>query len=484
MACPSTPVSNPKLLIQSDEVVQLLKLDRVSADLFSGNSPGGHEPLALYATRYSGHQFGHWAGQLGDGRVLFLGDRLGSDGLKYEVQLKGAGMTPFSRRGDGRAVLRSSLREFLCSEAMHALGIPTTRALCVTLTGESVIRDLFYDGNPKPEPGAITTRVAPSFLRFGHFQMLAADRNPELMNQLVEFCRSEYFPQCPDRAAWFTEICERTARLMVEWQRVGFLHGVMNTDNMSVLGLTIDYGPYGWLEIYDPDFTPNTTDSESKRYRFSYQPGIALWNLQRFAEALSILTPKDSEWLKAGLTRFTEVYREGWFLMMSRKLGIAGSDRAVLEPWMDRLDGLLQSAEIDFPMFYRELTAIRNPHFDGHWKAVLERSHYENASKENSVSDEWEPWVQEYLQFAKADSRHWAQVEAEMNAANPYFVLRNFLVQEALDALEQGNSQVLEALWKALQTPYEVNAWTSPQYRKLPDWARSRPGCSALSCSS
>ncbi|MBG3852707.1 YdiU family protein, partial [Xanthomonas hortorum pv. carotae] len=226
-----------------------------------------------WAVNYGGHQFGHWAGQLGDGRAISLGEAIGVDGGRYELQLKGAGPTPYSRGADGRAVLRSSIREFLCSEAMHHLGVPTTRALSLVTTGDAVVRDMFYDGRPQREPGAIVCRVAPSFIRFGNFELPSARGDSALLRQWADFTIARDFPELKGAgenlyAAWFAQVCERTAVMVAHWMRVGFVHGVMNTDNMSILGLTIDYGPYGWVDDYDPDWTPNTTDAQGRRYRF------------------------------------------------------------------------------------------------------------------------------------------------------------------------------------------------------------------------
>src|SRR4051812_31136237 len=247
-----TPVAAPRLLAWSDDLGEYLGMARPeSADVLAGNRvlPG----MQPYAARYGGHQFGHWAGQLGDGRAITLGEIIATDGRRQELQLKGAGKTPYSRTADGRAVLRSSLREFLCSEAMHYLGVPTTRALSLVGTGEMVIRDMFYDGNPEPEPGAVVCRVSPTFVRFGNFQILAAMGEIEELRQLADYIVTTHYPEfgAPSSETyvrWFEEIARRTAVMVAHWMRVGFVHGVMNTDNMSILGLTIDYGPYGWLE--------------------------------------------------------------------------------------------------------------------------------------------------------------------------------------------------------------------------------------------
>jgi len=289
------PVSAPRLVAWSPEVARSLALSEAACasdtflQVFAGNALlAGMEP---YAACYGGHQFGTWAGQLGDGRAISLGEVVNAAGQRWELQLKGAGATPYSRSADGRAVLRSSIREFLCSEAMAHLGVPTTRALSLVATGDPVVRDMFYDGHPRTEPGAIVCRVAPSFLRFGNFELFAARGEVALLTRLADYTLRHHFPELgapspATYAAWLTEICRRTAVLMAHWMRVGFVHGVMNTDNMSILGLTIDYGPFGFLDNYDPDFTPNTTDAGERRYRFTNQPRVAKWNLIKLAEAL------------------------------------------------------------------------------------------------------------------------------------------------------------------------------------------------------
>ncbi|NRA34917.1 MAG: YdiU family protein, partial [Polyangiaceae bacterium] len=272
-----TPVAAPKVIAHSQEVAD--QLGYSSDDLESARMSavlGGcalQEGMTSFAAAYGGHQFGNWAGQLGDGRAISLGERQGPDGNWLEMQLKGAGPTPYSRTADGRAVMRSSVREFLCSEAMFHLGVPTTRALSLVSTGDAVVRDVLYDGNAKPEPGAIVCRVAPSFLRFGNFELFASRGDETTLRQLTNYTLRHFFPQLltpemiagtiepgkDEIAAMFSEVCLSTAIMVNHWMRVGFVHGVMNTDNMSILGLTIDYGPYGWLEDFDPTWTPNTT---------------------------------------------------------------------------------------------------------------------------------------------------------------------------------------------------------------------------------
>ena len=233
----------------------------------------------------------HWAGQLGDGRAITLGEIIATDGTRQELQLKGAGRTPYSRTADGRAVLRSSLREFVCSEAMHFLGVPTTRALSLVGTGEQVIRDMFYDGHPEPEPGAVVCRVAPSFVRFGNFQIHAANDEHGRASAPGRLRHPEVFPGTVERLLVFRKSAAAPALLIADWMRLGFVHGVMNTDNMSILGLTIDYGPYGWLEGYDPQWTPNTTDAQTRRYCYGNQPQIAQWNLARLGRGAAAADP-------------------------------------------------------------------------------------------------------------------------------------------------------------------------------------------------
>ncbi|MBS1958757.1 MAG: YdiU family protein [Bdellovibrionales bacterium] len=487
----ATHVKNPEMLIWSEEAAALIGLDKpkdphgIEAQIFAGNQlVDGMQP---YATRYGGHQFGTWAGQLGDGRALILGESINGRHERLEVQLKGAGQTPYSRRGDGRAVLRSSLREFLCSEAMFHLGVPTTRALCCVLTGDKVERDMFYDGHPRLEPGAITTRVATTFLRFGHFQVLAADRNVEQLKQLVTYTINTYYPELMgDRVKWFKELCRRTAALVVEWMRVGFVHGVMNTDNLSVLGLTIDYGPYGLMDIYDPDWTPNTTDEQNRRYRFGQQAAVALWNLQRMADALALLTVDQGEnhtqWLREGLEYYADVYNAGYVEMMARKIGLPTASVDLLT----KLDNGMRAAEIDMTMFFRQMAEVRESEPTMTTKqalGVLALAFYKWPQPANNT-DPLELWLKDYLEECKRDTRPVTEIVKDMNAVNPYFILRNYLVQEALDGLEKGDRKRLDQIWRALRTPYEINSDTRALYKKMPDWARTRAGCSALSCSS
>jgi len=463
-----TPVAAPKLLAWSAALAADLGLARPSCaavEALAGNRvfPG----MAPYAARYGGHQFGVWARQLGDGRAITLGELAARDGSRQELQLKGAGLTPYSRTADGRAVLRSSLREYLCSEAMHALGVPTTRALSLVGTGEQVIRDMFYDGNPEPEPGAVVCRVAPSFLRFGNFEIHAAHGEEELLKRLLDYVIRHFYPGLSYRD-WYHEVCRRTARLMSDWMRLGFVHGVMNTDNMSVLGLTIDYGPYGWLEGYDPAWTPNTTDNETRRYCYGNQPQIGLWNLARLAEALLPLMPKED--LEAGLALYGNVYQESFGRALAQKLGLPALDREGDEELLTELFQALNAVETDFTLFFRGLSAVREDAL----VAPLARAFY--AEPPAGHVARLEAWLRRWLARSPDRSR--------MNAVNPKYVPRNYLAQQAIDAMAGGDASVLERLMTVLERPYDEQPEHDALAERRPEWARHKAGCSALSCSS
>ena len=468
-----TPVSAPKLLAWSDALGEELGLARPSpaaVEALAGNRVfPGMEP---YAARYGGHQFGVWAHQLGDGRAITLGELLARDGSRQELQLKGAGPTPYSRTADGRAVLRSSLREFLCSEAMHFLGVPTTRALSLVGTGEQVIRDMFYDGNPEPEPGAVVCRVATSFLRFGNFEIHASLGEEELLKRLLSFVIRHYYPGLSYKE-WYHEVCRRTARLMSDWMRLGFVHGVMNTDNMSVLGLTIDYGPYGWLEGYDPTWTPNTTDAETRRYCYANQPQIGLWNLARFAEALLPLIAKED--LEAGLEVYGNVYQESFSRALAQKLGLTAFDQEGDEALLTELFQVLNGVETDFTLFFRGLAAVREEAL----VAPLLPAFY--AEPDAAHVARLEGWLRAWLARAAAPAEERAR---RMNTVNPKYVPRNYLAQQAIDAMTAGDPSVLERLMQVLERPYDEQPGNAEFAARRPEWARSKPGCSALSCSS
>ncbi len=497
-----TPVVDPTVIAYSNDVATLLGLtaewmeSRKSAAVLGGNTllPG----MKPYAACYGGHQFGNWAGQLGDGRAINLGETVSPSGERWVLQLKGAGRTPYSRSGDGLAVLRSSVREFLCSEAMHYLGVPTTRALSLVLTGEQVTRDMFYDGRPRKEPGAIVCRVAPTFTRFGNFEILAERQEIENLRKLVDFTISTDFPHLDLNAPdvyrdWFSEVCVRTAEMIVHWMRVGFVHGVMNTDNMSILGQTIDYGPYGWLEGYEPNWTPNTTDAAHHRYAFGNQPQIAHWNLLQLANALWPLF-EDEAPLQEGLNCYVDVFKSTYHAMMASKLGLRSFDETQDGQLLEALDVVLQSTETDMTLFYRQLSTIQLDGIDNDnvqsmvsrdWVfGLLSEAYYAPTEVDPKLLDQTTSWLQRYVRRLIQDRRSDTERTGSMNAVNPIYVLRNYLAQQAIDLAEKGDYSEISRLLQLLKSPYQIQPGMSAYALKRPEWARHKAGCSMLSCSS
>jgi uncharacterized protein YdiU (UPF0061 family) len=481
------PVCAPRVLACSAEAAALLDLTAADvatpefAQVFGGNAL--LEGMQPYAANYGGHQFGSWAGQLGDGRAVTLGEVVNRAGERWELQLKGSGPTPYSRGADGRAVLRSSIREFLCSEAMHHLGVPTTRALCLVGTGEQVVRDMFYDGHPAPEPGAIVCRLAPSFMRFGSFELPASRGDVALLRQLVDFTIRRDHPELEGHgealyAEWFARVCERTAQMVAQWMRVGFVHGVMNTDNMSTLGLTMDYGPYGWVDDYDPDWTPNTTDAMHRRYRYGQQRDVAWWNLGCLAGALSPLFSTTAP-LEAGLDRYAPAYAAAERGHVAAKLGLAecrDGDVALMQD----LHSLMHSAEIDMTLWFRALAEVDR---EAPSLAPLEDTFYD-AAKRRSAEPALNDWLVRYAARLATDPQSDAQRQARMNAANPRYVLRNYLAQQAIDRATAGDLGGVHELLEVMRHPYDNQPGREALAGKRPDWARHRAGCSMLSCSS
>lgn len=480
----------PRLLAASSDVAAALGWlsedvgSAMFAEVFAGNRrlPG----MQPWASNYGGHQFGAWAGQLGDGRAISLGEVIGVDGSRHELQLKGAGLTPYSRRGDGRAVLRSSLREFVCSEAMHALGVPTTRALSLVATGEGVLRDMLYNGRAAHEPGAIVCRVAPSFLRFGHFELPSARGDFELLRQLWDFMVERDFAELadqPDRdIAVFHAICERTALMIAHWMRVGFVHGVMNTDNFSVLGLTLDYGPFGWMEDYNPEWTPNTTDARERRYRFGQQPNVAHWNLSCLAGALSPII-EDHDGLRDGLRRYVRCFNREHTRMNQAKLGLL-SWRSEDADLLQRLYRQLHASRLDFTLFFRQLMHIdvRDPQVGGLLSASYDAAEFE---REATALREWlQAWAARVRADAADEATALHASQQAMRLANPCYLPRNWLLQQAIAAAEQGELEPLHRLLRILQQPYDEQHDANDFAQRRPDWANDLPGCTVLSCSS
>ena len=490
------PTQQPSLVAYSSEMCEALDLEPgvcgsdEFVQVFSGNRV--LEPMEPFAMCYGGHQFGNWAGQLGDGRAINLGEMVNQLDERWMLQLKGAGPTPYSRTADGLAVLRSSVREFLCSEAMHHLGVPTTRALSLTLTGDEVVRDMFYDGNPQSEKGAVVCRVAPSFTRFGNFEIFTSRGDLQVLQQLVNYTIRTDFPHLGDPSTdiyleWFDEICRRTADMIVHWMRVGFVHGVMNTDNMSIIGLTIDYGPYGWLEDYDPQWTPNTTDAGGRRYRFGQQPQIALWNLGQLARALAPLI-KEVEPLQKSLDDYATRYNDRYNEMMAAKLGFQRYDGQTDEKLIEDLQAVLQLVETDMTIFFRCLsdldTSSLSTAADDALVAPLHEAYYQpdqlNGDHTASIGD----WMRRYLARVEQDEESETTRRARMNGVNPKYVLRNYLAQLAIDKADDGDFSMVSELLEVLRHPYQEQPDKEEYAAKRPEWARHRPGCSMLSCSS
>jgi serine/tyrosine/threonine adenylyltransferase len=493
-----TSVAAPQLVAYSREVANLLDLsDETCASshftkVFAGNRL--LKTMDPFAMCYGGHQFGHWAGQLGDGRAINLGEIINQRSERLVLQLKGAGPTPYRRSADGLAVLRSSIREFLCSEAMVHLGVPTTRALSLILTGERVERDMFYDGHPKLEPGAVVCRVAPSFIRFGSFEIFAARGETAVLKELVDYTLRTDFPHLgpptPEKyPLWFEKVCRATADLMVHWMRVGFVHGVMNTDNMSILGLTIDYGPYGWLEDYDPNWTPNTTDAMGRRYSFGNQPQIALWNLVQLANAIYPLIGK-IEPLDQALESFQQRYQKRWQNMMAQKLGLNSFEHGTDEILINDLLSVLSLVETDMTIFFRRLAMLDvgadklNEISDDALMGPLESAYYLPEQLTPEKKTRIGNWLRSYIHRLSRDATPVKTRRNNMNAVNPKYVLRNYLAQVAIDKAEEGDFSMIDQLLDLLRHPYDEQPDREKFAQKRPEWARHRPGSSMLSCSS
>lgn len=427
----------------------------VGADLPYGMTP--------FAMRYGGHQFGQWAGQLGDGRAINLG-RFNGGAVSQWFQLKGAGLTAYSRTADGMAVLRSSIREYICSEAMHGLGVPTTRAISLAVTGDRVIRDKFYNGNALPEPGAVVCRVSPSFLRFGSIEIFVAFGEPEQARELLDYLIQYHYPSLTQAASpateLFEQLCAGTAYLVAKWQSLGFVHGVMNTDNMSLIGETIDYGPFGWIDWPDDDFTPNTSD-RAGRYAYGQQAAVARWNLMCLASALVHLGG-DRDRLIAALEGFEGQFQAAYEQEMSRKLGLAVANSSQVSAF----DALCREHKLDWTRTLA-LLEYRTDHEDLS-SQIASCSYASTPSTEAAIAAFVDQW--------RAASPSFEQ------ATNPVFIPRNYVIQQAIDPAEQGDYAVLRELAEAVVAPTAISL-DHP-------WAAIVPKddnavrCNQLSCSS
>lgn len=458
-----TPLTGGRLLYHNAPLAASMGLDEA---LFTGDGHDvwhgaallpGMQPLAQV---YSGHQFGVWAGQLGDGRGILLGEQRLEDGSKLDWHLKGAGLTPYSRMGDGRAVIRSSVREFLASEALHHLGIPTTRALTLSIGDEPVYRET-------PERGAMLMRISPSHLRFGHFEHFFYSQQQDKVQQLADYAIRHHWPHLTEDAEryqlWFTDVVLRTARLIALWQSVGFAHGVMNTDNMSILGLTIDYGPFGFLDDYQPDYICNHSDYQG-RYSFENQPMIGLWNLNRLAHALSGLMT--TEQLKQALSVYEPELMRVWGERMRAKLGLLTAESGDNEILTELLAQMTKEHS-DYTLTFRLL------------------SETQQAESRSPLRDEFidreafDGWYQRYRARLLQEEVPDASRQAVMKSANPAVVLRNYLAQQAIDEAERGEQGALARLHQALQQPFSDQ--TAAEYRQRPpDWGKTLE----VSCSS
>lgn len=477
----------PKIIHTSQEMASNLGIteEETQSDFFkkivSGNEV--YPSSKPFAMCYGGHQFGNWAGQLGDGRAINLFE-IEHQNKNWKVQLKGAGETPYSRTADGLAVLRSSIREYLCAEAMFHLGVPTTRSLSLSLTGDQVLRDILYDGNPAYEKGAIVSRISPSFLRFGNYEIFSARKDVKNLKILVDYTIKHHFshlgnPSKETYINFFKEVSERTLDMIIHWQRIGFVHGVMNTDNMSILGLTIDFGPYGWLEAFDFDWTPNTTDKQNKRYRYGNQPNIGLWNLYQLANALYPII-EEVDPLNAILNKYKVNFEDKSFKMMKSKLGLSSEEDNDLE-LIQNLEDSLQLVETDMTIFFRLLSNFTN---EASGVEILQKAVYnfENISEE--VILKWKTWFLNYKNRLQFESETAFNRKKKMDKLNPKYVLRNYMAQLAIDEADNGNYNLINELFILLKKPYSEQPENEKWFSKRPEWAKNKVGCSMLSCSS
>ena len=459
------PIDAPRLVVASAQAMALLDLDPaqaeepVFAELFGGHKLWSEaEPRAMV---YSGHQFGGYSPRLGDGRGLLLGEVRNAAGEHWDLHLKGAGQTPYSRSGDGRAVLRSSIREFLASEYLHALGIPSSRALCVVGSSTPVWRE-------RQESAAMVLRLAPSHIRFGHFEYFYYSKQPEQLKQLVEHVLACHFPECREQEqpylALFRTVVERNAELIAHWQAYGFCHGVMNSDNMSILGITFDFGPYAFLDDFDAQHICNHSD-DSGRYSFSNQVPIAHWNLSALAQALTPFIEVDA--LRETLGLFLPLYQAHYLDLMRRRLGLTRADEHD-QTLIERLLQLMQGSAVDYHLFFRHLGELAPA------QAV--------ASLRDDFVDlaGFDQWASDYCARAAEGDDDQDARRTRMHAVNPLYVLRNYLAQQAIEAAEQGDYGPVRELHAVLSQPFEAQAGMARYAERPPQWGKHLE----ISCSS
>lgn len=459
------PLSEPRVVVVSAAAMALLDLDPAEAEqplfaeLFSGHKIWSTaEPRAMV---YSGHQFGSYNPQLGDGRGLLLGEVVNEAGEYWDLHLKGAGKTPYSRMGDGRAVLRSSIREFLASEHLHALGIPSSRALCVTGSDSTVYRE-------RPERGAMLLRLAPSHVRFGHFEFFYYTRQHAELKQLLEHVIEAHFPELLEHPEpfhmFFRTVLERTAALIARWQAYGFCHGVMNTDNMSILGITFDFGPYAFLDDFDARFICNHSD-DTGRYSFENQVPIAHWNLAALAQALTPFAEVDK--LRATLELFLPLYQSHYLDLMRRRLGLRTAAEGD-EPLVQNLLQLMQGSAVDYTRWFRELGASEV-------ETALARLREDFVDLAG-----FDAWATSYRQRVVSEGGSQAERQARMHAVNPRYILRNYLAQQAIEAAEAGDYGPVRELHAVLSRPFDEQPEMERYAQRPPDWGKHLE----ISCSS
>lgn len=467
------PLAQPYLISFNPAAADLIDLDHREADrsdfpvIFNGGKLlPGCDPIAML---YAGHQFGHYVQQLGDGRAIILGEVTNARGERWELQLKGAGHTPYSRDGDGRAVLRSTVREYLCSEAMHGLGIPTTRALCMVGSDEEVYRESI-------ETGAMLLRMAPSHVRFGSFELFYYRNQFDALRQLADYVIEYHYPELRERTdrylALFRTVVERTARLLAQWQLVGFAHGVMNTDNMSILGLTLDYGPFGFLDDYEPGFICNHSDHRG-RYAFDRQPDIALWNLSCLGQALLPLFDDNAEAAAEQAMAQFDLYKETFLADygtgLLKKLGLReardGDDQLA-----QRLLDQMAAERRDYTNTWRLLSRF-DSHADG--DNIRLRDHFIDRAA-------FDAWAVDYAARLRAEQSQDSERQACMNHVNPRYVLRNYLAQTAIERAREQDYREIERLLRVLQSPFDEHPEHTDLAEPPPDWGRKL----TVSCSS